>query len=466
MSAPLGVAQLTAAVRAGTRRATDVIDETLAAIHAAAEKTHAFVTTLDAEARQAAVAVDAAVAGGKAGSLAGVPVAIKDLLAVRGVRRGNGCVVFSNDPPQSVDATVVTRLRAAGAIIVGTTHMHEMALGPTGVNPALGSAINPWAPDRVPGGSSSGSGVAVAAQLVPVALGSDTGGSVRVPASFGNITGFKPTYGRVSRAGASALAWSLDHIGPMTRTAEDAAHVLQAIAGHDPADPSTAALPVPDYVAGLGRSVRGWRIGVPRGSAFDEVEPEIARATAAAVETLRAAGALVHDIEIAELERGNEAFAGLILIEASAALGSQLGNRLGDTSLELQMFVQLGRMLQGRHYLAAQRQRARTYEAVRAAMQQVDFLAFPTVVCQAPRPEEFLIRVGDVDRTAMEAIARLTWLGNFTGLPTISVPCGLSQAKLPIGLQLMGRAFADADVLTLAHAYQQHADWHRARPPA
>lgn len=460
-----GVAATAAAVREGTVRAADVVDAVLADIAARGEATHAFVTTLADEARLAATAADDAVARGAAGPLAGVPIAVKDLLAVRGVVRTNGCPVFAADPPQAADATAVARLRAAGAIVVGTTHMHEMALGPTGVNPSMGSAVNPWSADRVPGGSSSGSGVAVAAGLVPAALGSDTGGSVRLPAAFCGITGFKPTYGLVSRAGATPLAWTLDHIGPMTRSAEDAALLLQALAGPDPADPTTARLPVPDYTAALGRSVRGWRVGVLRHFALANVDPAVAHATDVAAEQLRRLGATVIDIDDDDLESGHTAFAGVIMAEASTAIGSALGARLGEAGFEVQMFVQLGRALQGRHYLAAQRQRTRTYEGLRRLFDRVDLLLLPTTICAAPRPEDQLLRIGDRDYSAMEAIAFLTWPFNFTGLPAISVPCGTTDDGLPLGLQLAGRPFADADVLTLAHAYQRETAWHLATPP-
>ena len=465
MSAPEGVASLAWAVREGTCRAIDVVERTLAAIAAADARTHAFVRILDDEARAAAVAVDAAVARGDAGPLAGVPIAVKDLLAVRGVVRTNGSPVFSADAPQAIDATVVTRLRAAGAIIIGTTHMHEMALGPTGVNPAMGSAVNPWAVERIPGGSSSGSGVAVAAGLVPAAVGSDTGGSIRVPAAFCGITGFKPTYGRVSRAGATALAWSLDHIGPLARSAEDAAHLLQAMAGADAADTSSAELPVPDFIGRLGRSIAGWRIGIPRRFAFREVHPEIAATVETAIASLRTAGAVVCDVEIDELDRGHSAFAGVIMAEASAALEGHFGPRLSAASFDLQMFVQIGHALQARHYLAAQRQRTRTYEALQRVLATVDVLALPTTICPPPRPDELVLQAGGVDRSAMEVVAWLTWLANFTGVPAASVPCGFTATGLPIGLQLIGRPFADADVLTLAHAYQQQTDWHLRRPP-
>src|SRR5579875_1417100 len=231
--AGLSVAELGRRLRAREVRAAEVIEDHLAEVAARDGRLHAFAhVTVDA-ALLAARAADAALARGEGGPLTGVPIAVKDNVAVRGVVGTNGSPAFAGAPPASTDATAVARLRAAGAVVLGTTHMHELAFGPTGVNPALGTPANPWAPGRVPGGSSSGSG---AAGLVPAALGTDTGGSVRIPASLCGVTGLKPTYGRVSRAGVTPLAWSLDHVGPLARSVEDVALVLEAIAGADPGD--------------------------------------------------------------------------------------------------------------------------------------------------------------------------------------------------------------------------------------
>ena len=260
----LSVAELRDTFRARRASALELTQACLAGIAARDGAVHGFVSVIADAALAEARAVDAAAARGTVGPLAGVPVAIKDLLSVRGVGRGNGSPAFAGAAPERNDATVVTRLRAAGAVVVGTTHMHELAFGTTGVNPGLGTPVNAWGTDRVPGGSSSGSGAVLAAGLVPAALGSDTGGSIRIPASFCGITGLKPTYGRVSRAGATTLAWTLDHVGPMARSARDVALLLQALAGYDPLDPSSARLPVPDYVAALERPLRGVRVGVPR----------------------------------------------------------------------------------------------------------------------------------------------------------------------------------------------------------
>src|SRR6266403_3335533 len=260
--AELSVAEVRAVLAGREATAVEITEACLEALAARNPRVRAFLTVTADDALAAARTADAALARGDAGPLAGVPIGVQDLLAVRGVARTNGSAAFVGDPPAVADAGAVARLRAAGAVIVGTTHLHELAFGPTGVNPALGTPANPWAAGRLPGGSSSGSGAAVAARLVPAALGTDTGGSIRIPASLCGVSGLKPTYGRVSRAGVLPLAWSLDHVGPMARSAADCALLLQPMAGHDAKDPTTATLPVADYAAALSGEINGVRVGL------------------------------------------------------------------------------------------------------------------------------------------------------------------------------------------------------------
>ncbi len=461
----LSVAGLVRVLAAREATAVEVLDAHLVRIGALDGQVHAFATLLADDARAAARAADQARARGAAGPLAGVPVAVKDLLAVRGVVRGNGSQAFADDPPAGADASVVARLRAAGAVIVGTTHMHELAFGPTGVNPALGTPANPWGPGRVPGGSSSGSGAAVAARLVPAALGSDTGGSVRIPSSLCGVSGLKPTWGRVSRAGCTPLGWSLDHVGPMARTVEDLALLLGVMAGHDPADPSSARLPVPDYAAHLARPLRGVRVGVPRHFCLAVVDPEVGAAFETALGALAAAGAAVTDVVLPALEHAVPALGASILAEACAALLPLLGGRVERVNLETRVYLELGKMVSAPQYLAAQRLRTRLYEEARAAFGRVDLLATPATMLPAPRIEDLSVELGGTTMEVWEALSRLTGPFNLTGLPALAVPCGFTRGGLPIGLQLAGRPFAEADVLAGGHAYQQVTDWHRRQPP-
>jgi len=462
--AGLSVAEVRAALRAREASAVEVAEACLEGLRTRAGM-HAFVTITAADALTAARAADAALARGDAGPLAGVPVAVKDLLAVRGVSRTNGSAAFAGDPPAAADAGAVARLRAAGAVIVGTTHLHELAFGPTGVNPALGTPVNPWAADRVPGGSSSGSGAAVAARLVPAALGTDTGGSIRVPASFCGVTGLKPTYGRVSRAGVTPLAWTLDHVGPLARSVEDAALVLGALAGHDPDDPASARVPVPDYPALLTRPLRSVRVGVPRDFACALIEPEVAAAFETALGELRRAGAVVSEVAIPSLVHTGPTLGAIILAEARSAIAPLLAGRHEGVGVELQVYMELGKLVSAEHYLAAQRVRSRLHEETRAVLARVDLLATPATVLAAPRIDELQVRIGDTEVGAVEAICRLSGPFNLTGLPALALPCGFTSDGRPIGLQLVGRPFAEADVLSAGHAYQLATDWHRRPPP-
>ena len=459
----LSVAELRETIRARRASAVEVLEAHLTAVRERDGRVHAFVQLAE-DARAAARAADAALRDGTAGPLAGIPVGVKDLFAVRGLVRGNGSPMFAHDAPARTDATAVARLRGAGAVILGTTHMHELAFGPTGVNPALGTPANPWGDGRVPGGSSSGSGAAVAARLVPAALGSDTGGSIRIPACFCGVTGLKPTYGRVSRAGMTALAWSLDHAGPIARTAEDVALVLRALAGHDPADPTSARVSVPDYAAALGRSPRGLRIGVPRALATPPIDPEVARAFDAALATLAAEGAVVRDVALPSLAHAGAMLGATILGEAASGLGPLLATGDGP-GVEVRVYLELGKIVTARHYLAAQRLRTRLYDEVSAALTTSDVLATPASVIPAPRVGELSVHLDGADVGIYDAICRTTGPFNLTGLPALALPCGTTAAGLPIGLQLVGRAFAEADVLAAGHAYQRVTDWHRARPP-
>lgn len=452
-------ASMARAVRAGELSAVAVAEAHLTRIRALDPALHAFVTVTADAALAAAREVDASA---RTGMLAGVPVAVKDLFAVCDVPRGNGSPAFDGDGPQAHDAPVVARLRAAGAIVLGTTHMHELAFGPTGVNPSLGTPVNPWHADRMPGGSSSGSAVAVAAGMASVAVGSDTGGSIRIPASFCGLTGLKPTYGRVSRGGATPLAWTIDHVGPIARTVEDTALLLGVLAGHDPADATSAALPVPDYVAALGGGIAGRTVGVPRGFVDACVDDDVAGAFATSLAVLRDAGAVVRDVALPELDHAGTAIGAVVFAEAEAALGAAVGDRRERLGVDCRIFLELSKVVQARHYMAAQRYRTHLYDAVRAT--GVDLLATPTVAVPAPDTFAQVLTMRGVERGVQEVFARFTGPFNLIGLPALSLPCGVSRDGLPIGLQLVGRPFAEAAVLAAGQAFQDRTDWHTRRP--
>ena len=417
---------------------------------------HSFVTVTGDRALADARAAEAALRRGDAGPLAGIPIAYKDLYATRGILTTAGSALLADWVPDA-DCTCVSRLQQAGMVMLGKLITHEFAFGIQFPGHRFPAARNPWNVDHIPGGSSSGSGAALAAGLTVASLGSDTGGSIRGPAAFCAIAGLKPTYGRVSRAGVVTLSWTLDHAGPMARTVEDCAHILQGLAGHDPADPASSREPVGDYVGGIGQGVKGLRIGVPRAYFHDGLSPEVATAFGAALDTLRRLGAEVRDVEIPHIHDAS-AFMVIMLTEAFAYHEADLRTRpelFGDVLREKLM---IGGLFSAAEYVQAQRVRARLRAETAAVLREVDLLASPTAIVTAPS----FATVWDPDfpfaRSNMAPF-------NMTGLPALAVPCGFSPAGLPVSLQLAGRPFDEATVLRAGHAYEQATDWHRRRPP-
>ena len=426
----------------------------------------AYITVCgDAALAAARVAEGALMADGGVGPLHGVPVALKDLYDTAGVRTTAGSKILADRVPE-VDATVVRRLREAGAIVLGKLHMVEFAYGPEGLNAHHGAPRNPWdaAVERMPGGSSSGSGVAVAAGLAPAALGSDTGGSIRIPASLCGITGLKPTYGRVSRAGVLPLAWSMDHVGPMTRTAADAALLLRVLAGYDPADSSTSVLPVPDYLAALSGDVKGLRVGVLRSYFLECATPEVRAALERAAAVLKDAGAVVDDVALPGVAHVAAAAYAVVGSEALAYHSGWLKARPADYDPDVRKRLQLGAFITGAHYVRGQQVRALVRAEVDGALARHDVLLAPATPLTAPRLDERQTTLGDGPSDVRSALIRLTRPFNFSGHPACAVPCGFSTDRLPIGMQVVGRPFDEATVLRVADAYQRLTDWHTRRP--
>ncbi len=408
-----------------------------------------------ADARRAA---DEIQAGGYRGPLHGVPFGLKDLLDTAGIRT-TGNSASRRDRVPGEDADVPRRLEQAGMVLLGKLRLHEFAMGSVYPEHPLGIARNPWGPDRSPGGSSTGSGAALAARLCAGSIGTDTGGSIRIPAAYSGITGLKPTFGRVSRRGVIPLAWSLDHVGPMARSVADAALILQAIAGHDPLDPFSADVPVPDYAQALGRSVRGLRIGAPL--AFVEgqtaAEPDVWQAYRAALDVLAGLGAEIVDVQV---DAATQAMSYNQLI-TSVEAASYHERRLAEQADLLGPGFR-GRMLQGvfasaADYVQALRGRAVVVAELDGLLNAVDLLATPTMPQTAPTFEEM--------RTDTRAAHVFTGIFNLTGLPALSIPCGFDSRGLPIGLMLAGRCFDEPTVLRAGDAYQRATDWHRRVPP-
>ena len=381
----------------------------------------------------------------------------------RGIRTTCGSRILKEWVPDA-DAAVATRLYAAGAILLGKLNMHEFAYGPTGVNPHYGTPKNPWDRARMPGGSSSGSGVAVAAGLAAGALGTDTGGSVRIPASLCGIVGLKPTYGRVSRAGVIPLAWSLDHVGPMTRTVADAALLLQALAGRDPADPSTADVPVPDYRRALEGGIRGLRLGLPTDLFFERLDPEVRAAVLGAARSLEGLGASVEEVPLPRIPHAGPASFAIIAAEATAYHEPYLKTRAAEYGADVRARLTAGQFVLATQYLKAQRARQVIRAEVDAALGRVHALLLPTTPIPAPPLEAREVTVDGLTEDVRWWLIRCTRPINVTGHPALSVPCGFTAGGLPIGLQLVGRHFDEATLLRIGHAFEAVSP--ATRPPA
>jgi aspartyl-tRNA(Asn)/glutamyl-tRNA(Gln) amidotransferase subunit A len=446
----------------------DLVRAHLDRIAALDGKLRAFITVMADSALEAARAAEAAVMRREAlGPLHGVPVGLKDLYCTRGVVTTGGSRILRDWVPTE-DATVVTRLVAAGGIVLGKLNMHEFAYGPEGLNVHYGTSWNPWDPatHRICGGSSSGSGAAVAAGLCPGALGSDTGGSIRIPSSLCGLTGIKPTYGRVSRAGALPLAWSLDHVGPMCRSAADCALMLGPMSGHDPRDPSTSARPVPDYVAALTGRVEGLRVGLLRRDFLESAGAPQRRAIEQAVRTLEALGASVREIGLERMRYSAGAAAAVISAESYAYHEAWLRTRAGEYGPDVRERLLVGAFVSGPEYLTGQRVRGLIRDEMDRVLSGVDVLIAPTLPIAATPVGAALVDIDGTPQPVRPSLIRYTRPFNASGHPAASVPCGFTADGLPIGMQVIGRSFDEATVLRVADAYQRATDWHTRRPPA
>jgi aspartyl-tRNA(Asn)/glutamyl-tRNA(Gln) amidotransferase subunit A len=458
--------ELAAAIRARKISPVELTAAHLARIAALDGHLRAFIT-LDAErALATARALEADAAAGRwRGPLHGVPLAYKDLYKVPGLPSSGGSKTrdyFQSPHP----STAVVRLDAAGAVTLGTLNMTEFALGPFGDNAHHGDPQNPWRAGHVSGGSSSGSGVAVAAGLAAGALGSDTGGSIRVPAACCGIVGLKPTYGRVSRAGVMPLSWTMDHLGPMTRTVRDAAVMLGVIAGHDPLDATSSPRSVPDYTAALDRGVGGVRALVASNYFFDGIDPQTATAVDEALRVLRACGVRVVRGPVPDPAVVTACNNAIVRSESATIHARVLRERPHEVQPVVRSRAEAGFTVSAVEYLQALRLRPKvTREFIAAAFAEADVLVTPTT--PEPAPTYAAAKAGSVEDVIARigAFTRLTRMFNTLGLPALSLPCGFSNDGLPIGLQIVGRPFDEATVLRVGHAYEQATEWHRRRPP-
>jgi aspartyl-tRNA(Asn)/glutamyl-tRNA(Gln) amidotransferase subunit A len=441
----------------------ELFDATLKRAHRLQPKLNSFITISEEEGRKAATEAEAEIRNGHyRGPLHGIPISIKDLFATRGVRTTAGSKVLANSVPD-FDATAVARLRQAGTVMIGKANMHEFAYGVTNDNPHYGAARNPWDETRVPGGSSGGSAAAVASSQCTASLGSDTGGSIRIPSAACGTVGLKPTYGRVSRYGAIPLAWSLDHVGPITKTVEDAAIMLGAIAGPDPNDPTASSRPVPDYRKEMMKGIRGVRLGIPRQYFFDHIDPEIRQAVDKAIRELESLGATTVDVDIPNLENCAAMEAHITLVEATSYHEPYLQRQPDNYSPAVRTNLEAGRYLLATDYVKSQRARTLLQRNFNQAFRGVDAIVSPTLPAFSPRVGDVWVQSGDLREFVVDAFLRFNIPYDLTGFPAISIPCGFGSTGLPIGLQIAGKTFDETTVLRVANMYEQSTTWRLAR---
>ena len=478
----LSIQEIRQKLLSGELTSVELTQKCLERIKATDHQLNAFITVCEEEALAAAAVADQKLASGNAPLLTGIPLAVKDIFNTLDVRTTCGSKIL-DDYISPYDATAVARLREQGAVIIGKLNMDEFAMGSSSENSAAGAVHNPWNLERVPGGSSGGSAAAVAAGQVVATLGTDTGGSVRQPASHCGVVGLKPTYGRVSRYGVIAYASSLDQVGPVAGNVADCALLLGAVAGYDPADSTSVDCPVPDYLESLDAGVAGKKIGLPKEYFIDGLDPDIKKAVDAAIETYRQLGAEIVSVSLPHTDYSVACYYLIAMAEASSNLarydGVRFGNRQDNGDGLIGMYQQTRsagfgdevkrRIMLGTYalssgyydayYLKAQKVRTLIRQDFLDVFDQVDFLLTPI----APTPA---FKIGEKvnDPLQMYLSDIFTIPTNLAGTCAMSLPCGFSSDDLPIGLQLIGKPFAEAEILQAAYAFEQATDWHKRVP--
>lgn len=450
----LTLAEASQLIRARNLSPLDLVNGYLERIARLDPQLNAYITVTDERSLAQARELESELSTGHwRGPLHGIPIALKDNMDTAGVRTTAGSAVFENRIPTE-DAEVVRKLQAAGAIVLGKLNLHEFAYGATSAMSHFGPVTNPWDQDRIPGGSSGGSGAAVAARLCAAALGTDTGGSIRIPAAYCGIVGLKPTYGLASIRGIIPLGVSNDHVGPMCRTVTDTALVLGSIVGYDRFDVASIQADIPDYLRALTRPTMDLRLGVPRSPFYEDVDPQIAAAVERAVELLSHLTAGTQDVELPAVPQ-----VPLTFVEAYGYHHEHLGmSRDLYQALTLER-IERGADISAAAYAEGRTQLALTRKAISTVFEDVDLLVTPTM---ASLP----ITIAEAKEGPDDGVRiRNTIPFNAYGIPTISVPCGFSTDGLPIGLQISGRPLGEVDVLTLAYAFEQATEWHKRVPP-
>jgi aspartyl-tRNA(Asn)/glutamyl-tRNA(Gln) amidotransferase subunit A len=467
MSAEPALMSLTAVAKAiaekklSSREATQSCLDRIAKLN---PKLNAFMAIEADEALKAADRADATLAkGGPSGALHGVPLAHKDMYYDAGKVVTCGSKI-RRDFVATTTATALRRLKDAGTIRLGSLQMVEFAFGPTGHNPHYGAVRNPWNTDHITGGSSSGSGSAVGARLTFAALGSDTGGSIRMPAHFCGVTGLKTSVGRVSRAGAMPLSWSLDTVGPLARTAEDCALLTGLMAGADPEDPTSSTSQVPDYLAATKLPVRGLRIGLPSAYYVDDLDAEVARVLDETVAVLRSEGAEIVKVELPDQRQLSAACQIVLATEAASLHKRWMIERPQDYSPQVLMRLQNGLAIPAVGYLETMRWRGPALAAWLAAVEGTDAVIAPVAPMPAPTLAESDVGNSMEAEAVIQRITRFTRPVNYLGLPSLAIPAGFTASGLPVGMQLIGRSFDEATILRIGAAFQRATDFHGKVP--
>ena len=417
-------------------------------------KLNAFITVVD---HQDALKAQLPASNSPSNSLQGIPMAVKDLFNTAGIRTTIGSKFFAEHVPET-DAFVVEKLKQAGAIIVGKANTHEIALGITGNNPHYGTARNPWDTTRIPGGSSSGSAIAVATGMALGAIGTDTGGSIRIPASLCGVVGFKPTFGRVSTRGVFPLSWNLDHVGPLARCVRDAALIMQVIAVYDPDDPAAIKMLEGNYLRHLANDMKGRKIALGIGAYIDTSDPEVLKAVHAAAKVLESLGCKVKEVDVSWMEEAALANVTMLRADGAAVHRDRLKEHPDWFGDDIRRRLEDGAKTSSTDYVLARRTQTEVKKRCEQFFESHDFLITPTTPIAAPTIE---------GHDAVEQAARLTRFTapfNLAGLPALSLPCGFTKEGLPIGLQIVSRAWADAKVLNAGYAFEQATEWHQHKP--
>ncbi len=459
--------ELAPKIAAGHISPTELTASTLERAESLNLRLNAFLELWHEEAMAAAEQAEREIVQGLyRGTLHGIPIALKDLIDVERKRTTAASKVLQRNIA-SRDATVTARLKSSGAVIIGKTNLVEFAFGPTGLNPYTGDAHNPWDLDKVTGGSSSGSGAAVAAGAVYGALGSDTGGSIRMPASLCGIAGLKPTYGRVPRTGVLDLSWSQDHVGPMTRRTADCAHIMNSIAGYDPEDIASSRNSVPDFAADLEKGVQGLRLGVPEHYFFDPdiADAQIIDAVRNAIELLEGEGAQVIPLAMPWAAEGRPINVVMSLAEAVAVHERMISEHGDDYTPAVRSRILSALGMPALDYIRAQRARQAFAEKMNAATKSIDALLTPSVPVPTPTIAECTPAPGEATASSGSDIPLFTSIFDVTGQPSLSVNCGFDSNNMPIGLMITSAPFDENTALRIGHAYEELSGWHLQRPP-